>query len=1775
MKYIVNRIVELILDNEPSIDKETMIRVDGFDNIAIYEQVAARITLLLEKKGLTVDVRLARNKWNFFKKNTENTTILQSMRQHEWIAKEDSITHYRNLHTSNVVVLMGTEDEEDKGGLANCHSITPELLIKTLNGKYHLVFNEDSLTDQDKALIDRLYKNLFEYEAVDICKLSDIADSWEGRITNSKDFMELFFKGLPVWGLPYRQIELPKQKDVMGRKNVLAGCYRFIVRQLFNSKMSITQYNKYIKKIDYYNSGKAELAKYPSYHECWSEQGVRDYEEFSKVLKEFIVGENIQENTKKLLDVDYCIVEDVLDIGIPTEKKPPKDKVKTLIGEPLEVFANALFTTLAHIKNADISVNNIKFDFTQAEIVCMYSDIEDEEEKQQLLETWKSICTHCGGVIEYLNKRMWTVNENDITLTCFPKNFLIPAQAYHYIEEDVYVKSATANKSVSKINFSTCYEVNGKSFHHDFQWKFDTASSWDKNFGELCQQDFCNDKDGNFIPLSEILKINSLIFSKSEEEFFDHLKESNIKFDFNLTDYVDKKIPMNEKVVSVKFDEVGKAFVEFSYVIANEGFYTCIAKDNSELLRLCDAYVSLGKYLRGRTFPENLEWILDAYINAFDIIGDISVFESEKGIESCIVPAWHPATLEKLNDQKIFFLDGCEEWWNEAQNNDKICEKEIANTLTDLLQMSMIQSTLDIFPSYGQVYFGAIASFGAFSVYGRSDIKNENRLRDIIHKDAIFDDDFDRNEVSCLNDNAKMIYSVMSDYVKAFPNSADNLSIVFIDPSELQPIVAAVYKYIEVRRKKGVQDKIDISLRILVRPENKGGRNYLAYWMDEFFSQDENVNIHTYLNEWNSKSVLEKLLNGNNDIAFVMDILKVNNLGFVSSYNDTSLAPSQCRFPIVYKPTPISSTSVKRSIELSQPQFKAAYEHTQIVRYRNNMEKIPYGMYIASREVSIDTDGRDIVHFLHEKAYWVVCVDSGMDGALLRSDDSHRQDYNIIGFSTGKGAYGQYNLTITTRKTILETIRKKLENRLYSLFKWDKQQIKKVAQFCIDETSGLDGISLLSATNPKDENVREFMAYVLTSLREEKSESESVLKIVVHLDSYKHWFGGDIDEDNSDSRPDFLILEAFLTNDDKLKLKATVTECKISIYANAGQHKEHALKQVKDGVHRLTRIFNPESRSIKRRYWFAQLYRALAFAQVTFSNNTEEFAELSTKLRSVLDGNYEIEWNRKILGFWLDMQGDEEVETVVGEEKTLIYDIPQKVIQSLLLKDNIDKVEYVDIDSKDVVEDKEQQEKIRERERILDEEIDIIQTGKAKRIRISEVPRAFVPPINEPEHVHAGGGENRHPDVEEREGINTENVNGRTPSNDNNKNNETSKESVTIKEFFNKEQKLVSDSKIVETMEEVNLDDVRVLIGKNKTMSDVCWEFGNPQMANRHLLITGTSGQGKTYSIQTMLYELAKNNISSVIFDYTEGFRSEQLEQEFIKSMNQKINQHIVKIYGVPINPFKKQEQDFEGMKIQDTPADVAGRFANILTHVYGFGEQQFAAIYEATRVGMEKYGDDMDMNHFQEELIEIQTKNASAKTVVSKMTPFFHSVEFNKDAEFDWGGVLYASEAKMNIFQLTMIDREMQVIVTELMLWDAWYYTKNYGSKEKPFVVVLDEAQNLSHKENSPSKAILTEGRKFGWSAWFATQSLKVLADDEVVRLMQAAFKLYFKPTDEEITKMSKQLDPTNASLWIGALKALKKGQCIVVGDRKKEDGTFGGTKPTVTNITSFKDRC
>ena len=1747
MNYIVNKTVDIVRRNAPSSDGETMIRIDGFEDVRFYDSLAHKIRSTFSDSGLSVDIKLAKNKWEYFKKNAEETSCVQSLQQNGWVADHESITRYRNLHTSNLMVLMGTESEEDKGGLLNCFCITPDSILTELDGNFSEIFTYlSSFSDDEKAIINRLYKDLFAYIPADIYKLSGIADEWENQISNLNDFVELFFSTLNVWGLPLRKQNLPTMRQLKGSKNVLKLEQDFISRSLFR-KMTITRYNEYAKKLLKY---KEDGGEYGPAWDGWNDQALNGYEHFSDVIMQYTRGENVEANRVLLENTEFDVIESVLGIKLEKEKKI-RDAVTKLKGNPLSVFTKALLYTLNECKGEGIS--EIVFEVREADIVTMYSDSEGTEETEALVETWKTICRHANGIIPILNRRSWETNGTDVEISLQPEDIFSPNCAFVNVDSGI-VKAASANKTISKIDFVAKCKRGGTdkpALTLKFLWEFPETSAWTHDFSDICTRNDTVDRNTCFIPFAIVHNMYSLIFAKSEEEFFDLYDEGVPAFDFDFIEFVKNKVgnhPDGKKYVG-EFIKMGYAFAAFLDTVRKEGFYASISKEaESEAVKLFYTYTNFGKLLTKEILPENLRWILDAFIHAFNIEENTNVLTHEVDARCCIVPPWHPATIEKMVDQTNFFLNGCHEWWT-REGTIGTTKAKVDYIVNHLEHMSLIQSALDLFPS-GAQYFSSTTSFGGFSVYARNDIENNSRLKDIIHKDAVFDDDFNAREFSQMNDNAKMIYGVIYDYVRSFRND-NNISLVFVNPIELQPIVAAVYKYVEYVRKTRHEGKINVSLKILVKPENKGGRNYLSYWMDEFFSQDADVNIRTYLNEWSSAHELDKFLDGNNDIVFMMDLLTVNNLDFVKDPGFEGLAISQCKFPIVYRPTPISGTTVKRKIELSQPQFGASYAHTQLVRFRNRMDTVPDSNFIAVREVCINDDVQKMVFTLHSKAYWVVCIDSGMDGALLRNDEKHKDDYSIIGFSTGKGAYGQYNLTITAKRSILESIKRRLNARLHQLFKWEQDKVVTAADVCIHEAGKLDGISLFSAVNPKDHNVHEFMAYVLTSLREKKVRTNSALKIMIHLDSYKHWFSSDIDkdEDDSNSRPDFLLLDAESTAEGGLHIHATVIECKLAGMANKDEHKNKAVGQVEHGIRRLSSIFDPESNSINRRYWFAQLYRALAFAQVTFSDHTDEFSVMASKLRAVLDGNFTITWTGKVLGYWLDMPGDIEKEYVSEYSDISITDISQVAIQRLLLGEETE-VDYVVMPDDLLTTDEEQEKRIEDREKELKTEIKTLQRG-SNTPAIIEVQ---VFPVIETKEVTG---------VDERIEINPQ-------TNSSGVSSETDVQEGTDNELLAEEE----TAKEIETSQKGITGKERVLIGKDRLSNQVFWEFGNPQLSNRHMLITGTSGQGKTYSIQTMLYELSKSRVSAIVFDYTEGFRFDQLEKSFVDRMGNRIKQHIVYHTGVPINPFKRQELEVAGLNLPEKSADVAARIANIFKHVYGFGDQQFSAIFEAARKGLDQYGEKMSMIFFQKMLDEEKAHNKTAQSVISKMAPFFYSIDFNTDGNFDWGDILYADEAELNIFQLTNIDREMQVIITELMLWDAWYYTKKVGKKNKPFVAVLDEAQNLSHKNNAPSAAILTEGRKFGWSAWFATQSLKVLADDEVVRLMQAASKLYFKPTDEEIVRMAKQIDPSDGFTWVSPLKNLKKGQCIVVGDRVGANGKFGATKPTVTSVTAFEER-
>lgn len=407
---------------------------------------------------------------------------------------------------------------------------------------------------------------------------------------------------------------------------------------------------------------------------------------------------------------------------------------------------------------------------------------------------------------------------------------------------------------------------------------------------------------------------------------------------------------------------------------------------------------------------------------------------------------------------------------------------------------------------------------------------------------------------------------------------------------------------------------------------------------------------------------------------------------------------------------------------------------------------------------------------------------------------------------------------------------------------------------------------------------------------------------------------------------------------------------------------------------------------------------------------------------------------------------------------------------------------------------------------------------------------------------------------------------GATEINDESSNNEVVKE-VTES----------SEPEVLGEKTPIDCDDVRILLGEVEgSTKKIYWEFGNKGLANRHMVITGKSGNGKTYFIQCALKELIDSGVPAIIIDYTDGFKSSQLEPVFKEALGNKLKQFIVAANKFPLAVFKKGVKELdEDLTIPEDNVDVAERFKSVIGAVYkDLGIQQLNSIYQTVIRGLEKYDGRLNLRAFRDELEE--DKSSYAQTALSQLSLLLDKNPFDESTEFDWSD-LHKEGGKLFIIQLTGYTKEIQKIITEIILWDLYMYKAQHGSKDKPFAIVLDEAQNLNFGDNSPSTKILTEGRKFGWSAWFATQFLKGQMDKATIsRLQNSAQKIYFAQTEEEAKSVANVFGETleDKKAWEKRLVNLEKGTCISQGPITNSEGNLVQANPVKIKITSLDKR-
>ncbi|WP_158591822.1 DNA phosphorothioation-dependent restriction protein DptH [Oceanobacillus halophilus] len=362
----------------------------------------------------------------------------------------------------------------------------------------------------------------------------------------------------------------------------------------------------------------------------------------------------------------------------------------------------------------------------------------------------------------------------------------------------------------------------------------------------------------------------------------------------------------------------------------------------------------------------------------------------------------------------------------------------------------------------------------------------------------------------------------------------------------------------------------------------------------------------------------------------------------------------------------------------------------------------------------------------------------------------------------------------------------------------------------------------------------------------------------------------------------------------------------------------------------------------------------------------------------------------------------------------------------------------------------------------------------------------------------------------------------------------------------------------------------RPLIGYEKD-ERIYWEFDHSHLSNRHLLIGGRSGQGKTYFIQSLLRDLSRTNQSAVVVDYSSSYTRTQLDSEFLDSMGDKLRERIVYHEGFPLNPFLRRAKEVAGVVSKEKPTEVARRVVDVFGSVYrSFGSQQKSALYKAVKQGIEMYDDKMKMEHLLEILEELDGfANSVISSITSRIMQFVDIDPFDYESNNQWEEY-FAPGGNITVIQLAGYDQdELKRLMAEFILWDLWYFTQN-GSKDKPIPVILDEAQNLDFTDGSPAAKILREGRKFGWSAWFATQSFNNFTKDELSILDNAGTKVYFNPAESEVRVLASRIGNATPD----ELRMLRKGQCLVLGQFAREDQSMGNPSYHIVNVPPMNNR-
>lgn len=1188
---------------------------------------------------------------------------------------------------------------------------------------------------------------------------------------------------------------------------------------------------------------------------------------------------------------------------------------------------------------------------------------------------------------------------------------------------------------------------------------------------------------------------------------------------------------------------------------------------------------------------------------------------------SAVVTVLHPALLEQIHAQIIFLCAGFRHIYRQARDARQGFAPRV---LQRYLRMARTHAPLcTLLRTPAQTLTSEVRGSGHIHKIGHVEHPQVDTLSTRLHSDGDrFQEKVSDIDLYAESDESALLEDLLRQYHTLRPHAGDGISLAVFRNTSIQPVIAGVHSFLRRLATDPAYSLADretlYDVRLFFFSKSNDAAD-LRIWLDHWQSRwntarEEDSQTSSSCYRYCRISVAHQLVRSsqemedllrpgrmNVDIALLYDLIDTGT----TSCSFKEIAPfditsTELKFPILEKKYCVprsESQNLSRSRVVSLRQFSTTSLHTGLLAALQQTPRSESSLVISSGSFH---EWKNTIALLHDAAEWVICIDPAMDEALIRDSASDGKVRDIIAFGSGVGSHGEANYTVSSEQLSCRDLCAHIGQRLACLYgdkAPDSATCRTMAENLL-HAKKLTGMGLIRAASLQDTYIHDFLAYSLS--RRLLQVPDALCDTIISLDAYHHWLP------SRDARhPDLL----WLTGEERhgrLHLHARLIECKLA-HSNDSLV-WHAHTQLRSGLGLLEPLFRPrgthelDDARPDRRYWWHQLHRVITSSM--YAEQGAEARRIAALLEQLVEGQFSIEWEALLLTYWTDDDGTEprwtdswNIDGIPARQCVIGYplqirlalketssDIWERARQQMPCPEQEDRYPDEEVpsppatDAEDALsetgifpfesdtedgfdEDDEEQTdwtrtylapELLERSPVSAQSL----TQQEREADGTTEPHADTPATRD----DTASGKERTPAA------------GRTPAHT--EETEAPVSLATADTTSCRASASEGGDESGGTFPDVSAPEAipeNILLGTNRSGQPVYWRFRDG--VNRHLIIFGSSGNGKTYAIQCLLAELARQQLNTIVLDYSQSFTTSEILPP-VKPYFPESEQHIVVAKPLPINPLTRQT--LKQLQTDEPPYLVAGRVTDIFKKIFNLGTQQVNILQDAVIECLEKYPQTtfQHVEHMLEDFRDDDRHNKnSLETLQSHIRSFLRTRPFTEPRDnAGWEKLYNMLPACNHVFQLASIPDVFAAGIIEFVLWDLFFHAQRCGNPAHPSIVVLDEIQNLSLQNGSPVDKILREGRKFGMGLIAATQSFSGVKQS-LSTLNQAACKLYFRPADNEMAECGKQLHDLDtsfsASEWKEQLARLKRGECYFIGPATPQERPVRFVK-----IASMEDR-